>query len=201
MKAALDLTWKRLEPLARQVAPLLSYFALDWVEWDLVEWVMRVECETYRLGVLKARLENASLVQFDADRLGWCRLHPPLVQQYLQEEEEEIAVQTMGEDALRSAFVAGISEIASWMPDSPPTKEIEWFKLVRSHVQEVAEHHTVELEEEDITWSFIALSRFYEGQRLYQQAEDSPPAAVTSLHQFYNGASFEIQVHRSKARS
>lgn len=62
VKAALDLTWERLEPLAQRVARLLSYFALDWIEWDVVEGVMRrVEGETYELGELKARLENAAL--------------------------------------------------------------------------------------------------------------------------------------------
>ncbi|KAM3102462.1 tetratricopeptide repeat protein, partial [Phormidesmis sp. 146-12] len=171
VKAALDLTWETLEPEAQQVARLLSYFALDWIGWDLAEWVMqRVEGEAYELGGLKARLENASLVQFEQDRPGWCRLHP-LARQFLRE-EEAIAVQETGEDPFRSAFVSGMIAIASQMPGNPTTKKIKGFELVRSHIQEVAEHHTTEWEGDDLTWPFIALARFYEGQGLYRQAEE-----------------------------
>ena len=171
VKAAFELTWETLEPEAQQVARLLSYFALDWMEWDLVEGVMqRVEGEAYELGGLKGRLENASLVETEQDRLGWCRLHP-LVRQFLQA-EETIAVQVAGADPLRSAFVSGMIEIASEMPQSPTTKAIKGFEGVRSHVQEIADCHTTELEGDDLVWSFVALARFYEGQGLYRQAKD-----------------------------
>ncbi|MBD1846352.1 tetratricopeptide repeat protein [Cyanobacteria bacterium FACHB-63] len=171
VKAAFDLTWETLEPEARQVARLLSYFALDWIAWDLVEWVMRrVEGDEYELGGLKARLENSSLVQFEQDRLGWCRLHP-LVRQYLKE-EEAITVREAGEAPLRLAFVQGMIAIASEMPDNPPTKVINWFERVRSHSQEVAEQYTEGLEGNDLMWSFVALARFFKGQGLYRQAEE-----------------------------
>ncbi len=171
IKAAFDVTWETLEPEAQQVARLLSYFALDWIEWDLAEQMMqRVEGEAYELGGLKARLENASLVQFEPDAPGWCRLHP-LVRQYLRQ-EETIAVQQAGKAVLRSAFVERMIAIASQMPQNPPTKEIEWFGGVRSHVQEVAECYTDGLEGDDLLWSFAALARFYEGQGLYRQAEE-----------------------------
>ncbi|MCY6494591.1 tetratricopeptide repeat protein [Leptolyngbya sp. GGD] len=170
VKAAFDLTWETLEPEAQQVARLLSYFALDWIEWNLAERVMRrVEGDEYELGGLKAQLENASIVQFEPDRLGWCRLHP-LVRQYLKEEEASV-IQQAGEAVLHSAFVEGMIAISSRMPDNPPTKKINEFEGVRSHVQEVAEGYIEGLEGSDLTWSFIALARFYEGQGLYRQAE------------------------------
>ena len=170
VKAAFDLTWETLEPKAQRVARLLSYFALDWIEWDLAERVMqRVEDSAYELGELKARLENTSLVQFEPDRFGWCRLHP-LIRQYLKE-EEQIAVRSQEEAPLRSAFVEEMIAIASQMRDNAPTKQIEEFEGVRSHVQEVAEQYTEGLEGSDLTWSFVALARFYEGQGLYRQAE------------------------------
>ncbi|BAU15056.1 NB-ARC domain-containing protein [Leptolyngbya sp. NIES-3755] len=171
VKAAFDLTWETLEPEARQVARLLSYFALDWIQWDSVEWVMqRVEGEAYELGGLKARLENASLVQFEQDSPGWCRLHP-LVRQYLKE-EEAIAVREAGEALFRSAFVEGMTAIAKTMPYNPTTKDINGFEGVRSHIQEVAEQYTEGLEGRDLTCSFDALARFFEGQGLYRQAEE-----------------------------
>jgi tetratricopeptide (TPR) repeat protein len=177
VKAAFDLTWETLEPAAQQVARLLSYFALDWMEWDLVEWVMqRVEGDEYELGGLKARLENASLVQFERDRLGWCRLHP-LIRQYVQAIEQDI-VAAAGEAPLRSAFVEGMIAIARKMPQDPTTKDVNGFEGARSHVQEVAECHTAGLEGNDLVWSFVALARFHEGQGLYRQAEDWSTACL-----------------------
>ncbi|MEP0916341.1 tetratricopeptide repeat protein [Leptolyngbya sp. DQ-M1] len=170
VKAAFDLTWETLEPEAQRVARLLSYFALDWIEWDLAERVMRrVEGETYELGGLKARLENASLVQFEQEVPGWCRLHP-LIRQYLRE-EEAVVVREIGEAAFRSAFVEEMIVIASRMPHNPTTKDIERFEGVRPHLQEVAEQHTEGLQGDDLLWSFVSLARFYQGQGLYRQAE------------------------------
>lgn len=171
VKAAFDLTWETLEPEARQVARLLSYFAPDWIEWDVAESVMQgVEGEEYELGELKARLENTSLVQFEPDRLGWCRLHP-LIRQYLKE-EEKLAVQQTGEAPFRSAFAERMIAIARKMPQNPPTKVINWFEGVRSHIQEVAEQYTEGLDGNNLLWSFVSLARFYEGQGLYRQAEE-----------------------------
>jgi tetratricopeptide (TPR) repeat protein len=170
VKAAFDLTWDTLEPAAQPVAQLLSYFALDWIEWDVAEAVMqRVAGDEYELGGLKAQLENASLVQFERDRLGWCRLHP-LIRQYLQAIEQHV-VAAAGAAPLQSAFIAAMIERASQMPDNPPTKTIEGFAGVQSHVQEVADYYTAELEGNDLLWSFVALARFYKGQGLYRQAE------------------------------
>jgi len=170
VKAAFDLTWEALSVEARRVAQLLSYFALDWIEWELAEWVMqRVEGEAYQLGALKARLENASLVQIELDRLGWCRLHP-LVRQFLRE-EETIAVEATGDDALRAAFVAGMIAIARQMPRDPTTKDIEWFGVVRSHIQEVAERFLQPQTDNDFDWIYIGLARFYERQALFKDAE------------------------------
>ncbi|HEY9827477.1 MAG TPA: tetratricopeptide repeat protein [Stenomitos sp.] len=171
VKAAFDLTWDTLEPEAQKVARLLSYFALDWVAWDWVEAVMQqVEGETYTLGGLKARLENASLVQFEDERPGWCRLHP-LIRQYVQE-AEAAAVQALDAAPLRSAFTAAMLVGASQMPQNPTKNDIEGFQSILPHVQEMAECYTDGLAGEFLTWPFVALGRFYKGQGLYHQAKD-----------------------------
>jgi len=171
VRAAFELSWATLEPEAQQVARLLSYFALDWIEWDLAEQVMQVvEGEGYSFGSWKARLVNSSLVEVDPDRLGWCRLHP-LIQQFLREEEARF-VQTAGEAPLRSAFVSQMVAIAQQLPDNPSTKAVRWFEGVRAHIQQVVESHIETLGEGDRVWPFVALARFYEGQGLYSQAEE-----------------------------
>ncbi|MBW4540442.1 MAG: tetratricopeptide repeat protein [Myxacorys chilensis ATA2-1-KO14] len=170
VRAAFVLTWETLDADEQQVARLLSYFARDWISWNLAEWMMqRVEGEAYLLGERKARLENASIVQIEKDAPGVCRLHP-LIRQFLQEQEAE-AVKTVDEAPLRSAFVLVMSAIAGRMPHNPPTKDIEWFSGVRSHVQEVADHYTEGLEGGDLLWSFIGLAQFYAGQALFTEAE------------------------------
>jgi tetratricopeptide (TPR) repeat protein len=170
VKAAFNLTWKTMEADAQEVARLLSYFALDWIRWDLAERTMqRVKGGAYALGELKARIENASLVQIEKDAPSVCRLHP-LIRQFLQEQEAE-AAKTAGEAPLRSAFVSDMIVIASQLPYNPPTKDIDWFSEVRSHVQEVAERHTEGLEGDALVWSFVGLARFYAGQALFAQAE------------------------------
>ena len=186
VKAAFDLTWETLSAEARRVAQLLSYFALDWIEWDLAESMMhRVEGEAYRLGELKSRLENASLVQIELDRLGWCRLHP-LVRQFLQEEEKSDFEMT-GEDPLRSAFVSEMIMIASQIPDNPTTKDIAWFGAVRSHVQEVADQHTARLEENALLWPFAGLARFYVGQALFKDAESQYAECLALTQRLFEG--------------
>lgn len=193
VKAAFDLTWEALEPGARKVARLLSYFALDWIWWDIVEWMMqRVEGETYELGELKARLENASLVKFEQNLLGWCRLHP-LVRQYLKE-EESIVVRDEEDAPLRSAFVSEIILIASDMPQNPSTSKIRWFEPVRSHVQEVAEFYSTELDGKNLVCTFVALARFYHGQGLYPKEEEWYTKCLQFTTSFFNGDHADIAV-------
>ncbi|MEP0914202.1 tetratricopeptide repeat protein [Leptolyngbya sp. GB1-A1] len=170
VKAAFELTWATLEPQAQKVARLLSYFALDWIDWDLAQWVMQaVEGEDYTLGGWKARLVNASLIEIEPKQPQWCRLHP-LIQQFLQE-EEAIVVQEVGAAPLRGAFLKRMVAIARQMPTTPTTRDIEAFKGVIPHIRAIAEQHTAELEGSGLGWLFDALARFYEGQGLYAQAE------------------------------
>nr|WP_242036851.1 tetratricopeptide repeat protein [Leptolyngbya sp. FACHB-321] len=186
VKAAFALTWETLSAEARRVARLLSYFALDWIAWDWAEWIMQcVEGETYQLGALKAQLENASLVQIEWERLGWCRLHP-LVQQFLRD-EERIDVETTGDDALRAAFVAEMIEIASQLPDNPTTKELEGFGVVRSHVQEVAKRFLWPQADADFDWIYNGLARFYQGQALFKEAEAQYAECLALTQQLFQG--------------
>jgi hypothetical protein len=169
VKAAFDLTWQTLEAEAQRVERLLSYFALDWIDWNwVVTMLQRLEGDGYTSGGLKARLENASLVQFEEDRPGWCRLHP-LIWQYLRE-VEPVAAQELNAAVLYSAFVTKMVAFASQMPQTPTTKDIEWFQSVLLHVRAVAERFTEGLEGDKLTWPFIALGRFYNEQGLYRES-------------------------------
>lgn len=147
VRAAFDLTWETIEPEGKRVARLLSYFGLDWIPWELAERVMqRVEGEEYRFGKWKARLENASLVEFEPERIGDCRLHP-LIQSFLRDQPEE--------EEIRSAFVKEMIAIASEMPQDPTTNQVNQFKGLELHVQEISKRHIAELEEDDLVWASL----------------------------------------------
>ncbi|MBD2398549.1 MULTISPECIES: tetratricopeptide repeat protein [Leptolyngbya] len=179
VRAAFDLTWETIEPEGKRVARLLSYFGLDWVPWELAERVMqRVEGEEYRFGKWKARLENASLVEFEPERIGDCRLHP-LIQSFLRDQPEE--------EEIRSAFVKEMIAIAKTMPDNPTTKQVNQFKGLELHVQEISKRHIAELEEDDLLWAFVGLARFYEGQALFRDAESQYADCLAVTQRLFEG--------------
>ncbi|MBN8561666.1 MAG: tetratricopeptide repeat protein [Leptolyngbya sp. UWPOB_LEPTO1] len=179
VRAAFDLTWETIEPEGKRVARLLSYFGLDWVPWELAERVMqRVEGEEYRFGKWKARLENASLVEFEPERIGDCQLHP-LIQSFLRDQPEE--------EEIRSAFVKEMIAIASEMPDNPTTKQVNQFKGLELHVQEISKRYTAELEGDELLWAFIGLARFYKGQALFKDAESQYADCLAVTQRLFEG--------------
>nr|WP_277880435.1 tetratricopeptide repeat protein [Leptolyngbya sp. FACHB-1624] len=179
VRAAFDLTWETIEPEGKRVARLLSYFGLDWVPWELAERVMqRVEGEEYRFGKWKARLENASLVEFEPERIGDCRLHP-LIQSFLRDQPEE--------EEIRAAFVKEMIAIASEMPQNPTTKQVNQFKGLELHVQEISKRHIAELEEDDLLGAFVGLARFYKGQALFRDAESQYADCLAVTQRLFEG--------------
>ena len=170
VRAAFELTWQQLTEDSQTVARLLGLFAPDEIPWELAEQMMqRVKGEEYSIREAQTQLDNASVVQVEADALEVCRLHP-LIREFLRE-KQAIVVKTTEDRSLQDAFVSQLIAIASRMPQDPTTKHILAFALVRSHLQEVAEHYPEELQRDDLLWVFNGLARFYEGQGLLAQAE------------------------------
>jgi tetratricopeptide (TPR) repeat protein len=170
VRAAFELTWQLLTEESRTVARLLSLFAPDAIPWELVERMMqRVKGEEYEIQEARTQLENASVVQIVKENFEVCKLHP-LIREFLREKQATV-VETTEDRSLQDAFVSQLIDIARQMPHDPTTKDIVAFAPVRSHLQEVAEHYTEELQGDDLLWAFIGLARFYQGQGLLAQAE------------------------------
>ncbi len=170
IRAAFGLTWARLTPDLQQVARLLGYFALDAIPWAVVEAMMQqVEGEEYSIRAAQRDLDNASLVEVRQETLAVCRLHP-LIRQFVREQEAAVVAET-GDYRLRDAFTAHLLAIARQIPYNPPTaiiREVEWAK---AHLEELAEHWTAGLADDDLLGAFVGIAHFYSGQGLYAQAE------------------------------
>ncbi|KAM3098834.1 NB-ARC domain-containing protein [Phormidesmis sp. 146-12] len=191
VRAAFELTWKQLDEDSQVVARLLSLFAPDAIPWWLVEWIMqRVKGEEYLIRKARKRLDNASVVQISKENLEVCRLHT-LIQNFLAE-KHRIAAGTTGDQSLLNAFTSILVDIAAQIPCNPTSQQILIFIPIHSHLQEVAQHHTQELQGEDLLYLFSGLAQFYEGKGLYAEAKIWYEKCLEVIHSHYESGHADV---------
>ncbi|BAU11184.1 hypothetical protein LEP3755_16770 [Leptolyngbya sp. NIES-3755] len=176
--AAFELSWRELEEPAQEVAKLLSGFAVALIRWEWVEACWKEE-EERELEDLRDEALLGSHLLTRVER-GVYQLHPLLreffVSKMTREEREQI----------KTVVAMVMIEIARKIPQTPTLAMINAVTVAIPHLQLVAKN-LMELEsrrecsiseDEDLIWVFVGVSRFYEGQGLYADAE---PWFVASL--------------------
>ncbi|MBW4620374.1 MAG: tetratricopeptide repeat protein [Cyanosarcina radialis HA8281-LM2] len=165
--AAFELSWQELDAQAQQLGQLLSLFALAPIHWNLVEqcWAS-ADSETLEdlrdEGLLKLHL----LQKLQKVEAVFYQLHP-LIREFFLAKLEETETAT----DIKQAVCTVMAKAARQMPSTPLRQEIEKFKPIVPHLQEIATTQIDYLSDEDLIWALVGVARFYKGQGLYQQAE------------------------------
>ncbi|MEH1939657.1 MAG: tetratricopeptide repeat protein [Nostoc sp.] len=193
VKAAFALTWSELDSLAQQLGRFLSLFSPALILWDLVIWVAtgggEAENQEERqltwsedeLNAAKKQLYGRNLLQLVEERAGCYKIHA-LVRWFLQ---EELANSGETKSVLETTFAIAMIAKAQILPDSPTSKDIEFFKDVILHLEDIGKRLIAEIKEateaqtfftasvpnDKVLLIFVGIGRFYNGQGLYKLAE------------------------------
>jgi tetratricopeptide (TPR) repeat protein len=169
--AAFELSWQELNEDAQQLAKVLSLFALAEIPWVLVQQCLpqwdEEELEDLRdeklLGLHLLTRTNAEMYQ----------LHQLLREFFAAK------LSNAERKPLKTAFATTMIGVAKQIPQDPTLELIQVVTAVIPHMKETAEDlkklkSADELylqDEDDLSWAFIGIGRFYEGQGLYAEAE------------------------------
>ncbi len=164
VKAAFELSWLELTSRAQKLACLLSLFALTPISWSLVEQCLPDEDEEDLEDLRDTELIKLSLLRRTDNQTY--QLHE-LLHQYFQNKLQLIPEP----EKLKHQFCHGMVLEAQKMPQTPTRDHINKLKLSVPHLAESATELKQWLKNEDLVWPFVGLSRFYEGQGLYELAE------------------------------
>ncbi|OYE05584.1 tetratricopeptide repeat protein [Nostoc sp. 'Peltigera membranacea cyanobiont' 232] len=159
---AFALSWEKLDENARFVGCWLSLYALADIPFS-VEMIKDEETQELWEKAI-AELRKLHLIQRQSK--GIYRLHP-LIRQFFQMKLDE----SSEADKVKTNFTAQMLEVAKQIPQQPNREDIFNLTPHIPHLAEVATHLSQYLSDEDFTWPLTGLSRFYNGQGLYQQAE------------------------------
>jgi hypothetical protein len=171
VRDAFELSWQELDESAQLLAKLLSGFAAAAVRWEWVEACWQGEDEEELEELRDEKLLGLHLLT--RVESGVYQLHP-LLREFFAEKmtrEEQKGIQTR----VAQAMIA----VAKQIPQSPTLEMIGSVTPAIPHLQAVAED-LMKLksreecgipDDDNLTWVFAGIGRFYEGQGLYADAE------------------------------
>ena len=165
--AAFEFSWLKLDVKTQQVAELLSLFAPDVIPWGLVTSAcQRLNWKKADRNKAKKQLNKNYLIQSLEDRESSYKIHP-LIRQFLR---VKLNLTSSASD-LKQAFVAEMLSVAKTISDTPMIQDINLVSDAIPHLKEVAEQMISVVKDEYLTWAFVGITRFYQGQGLYALAE------------------------------
>ncbi|OUL32058.1 tetratricopeptide repeat protein [Nostoc sp. 106C] len=174
VKAAFELSWRELEDKTQLVGALLSLFAPNVIPWQLVEFSSELlNWAKTDVTEAKKQLYKRHLIQSLEDKNACYQIHP-LIREFLQGKFAQISLFAAGEELgvkFKQAFAAVIVAKAKEIPETPTREFIESVQDTIPHIQEVAQNLIHVVKDKDLTWVFVSLGRFYEGQGLYALEE------------------------------
>ncbi|MFN6558279.1 MAG: tetratricopeptide repeat protein [Nostoc sp. ChiSLP01] len=208
VKAAFALTWSELDSLAQQLGIFLSLFSPVQILWDLVLWVAgRGETENQEqrqltwseeeLNAAKKQLYKRNLLQLVEDSEGHYKIHA-LVRWFLQGQLAEAGEM---KSVLEITFATAMIAVAQILPDSPTSEQIEFFRDVVPHLEDLGNRLIAEIKEvkkaqiispasvpnDEVIWIFEGIGRFYEGQGLYKLAEPWGEECINVCQALFTG--------------
>ncbi|KAB8316014.1 tetratricopeptide repeat protein, partial [Tolypothrix campylonemoides VB511288] len=168
VQAAFELSWQELNNTDKQLACLLSLFALAPIPWELVEQCLpNVDAEELEES-RDDKLINLHLLQ--RKEKGIYQLHPLLREFFQAKLEDSFVLFSWGN--LPYAFAkAMIEEVAKKIPQNATREQITVISPAIPHLAEVAKNLIQYVSDEDLYWAFDGNALFYYGQGLYDQAK------------------------------
>ncbi|MBD6620317.1 tetratricopeptide repeat protein [Komarekiella sp. 'clone 1'] len=211
VKAAFALTWSELDPLAQQLGRFLSLFSPQLILWDLVLWVAtdggeedeegkeerQLTWSENELNEAKKQLYKRNLLQLVEEREGYYKIHA-LVRWFLQ---EQLAASGEMQSVLETTFATAMIAVAQILPNSPTSEQIESIKDVVPHLEDLGNRLIAEINQateeqiispasvpnDQVAWIFEGVTRFYQGQGLYQLAEPWSQECVNVCQALFTG--------------
>ncbi|MDY7006878.1 MAG: NB-ARC domain-containing protein [Cyanobacteriota bacterium] len=159
---AIALSWDRLDEKTQEIGLWLGLFALAPIRLSLDGIEDDEELEVWEIAL--GDLENLHLLK--GVESGVYSLHP-LVREFLQIKLREYPEV----DELKRGFVVAMLEATGQIPQSITLEQVEEIKVYIPHIEEVAEHLTEYLSDDDLIFPFIGLGKFYQDQGFYPQAQ------------------------------
>ena len=176
--AAFELSWKELNLEAQRLGCYLSLFAPELFDWSWVENALIEDSsdETStgfrKRDLLKSKrdLLKRNLLRMisnpQSPKEYQYQLHS-LIQQYFRVKLESLEQAEL----LKQKFTKPMIAIAQSIPNPPTQEDITRVALAIPHLSNVATDLIDYVENENFTWLFEGLGRFYQGQGIYNQAE------------------------------
>jgi tetratricopeptide (TPR) repeat protein len=163
VQAAIELSWQELDEGARELACLLSLFAPAPVPWVVVQDCLP-DRDSEELEDLRDELMELSLLKRNGG--GVYQLH-----QLLREFFREKLDSSEETDELRRAYCQVLVRVAQQIPNVPTREVVERVLPVIPHLAEVATTLFLWVEDENFSWPFVGLGKFYGGQGAFAQAQ------------------------------
>ena len=173
-------SWISLRDTTKQIAMLLSRFAPAEIPWkDVVEPTIKLlgwDDEAIKKG--RIQLNNLHLISIQGGKnIG---IHP-LLREYFRYQGDQ-----MGEEFVRSiqeSIAINMLTIAKSIPQAPTKDLLEKISVYIPHLHEVSEYmlNDIPNPDENLSWVFIGIARFYQGKGLYSLAEDPYKKCLISV--------------------
>ena len=161
---ALELSWRELSELERDLACLLGMFAAAPIPWALVE---KCFFEVDAKKLKKARnngLLHRSLLRRAGNHLY--QLHQ-IVQEFCR---VKLHKKDAEGDAIKDSFCGVLVEVAQSIEDNLTLTQANNVRETVVHLEELGSCWVESLSDEELIWPFVGLSRFYSGQGTYDLA-------------------------------
>ncbi|MEO0538792.1 MAG: tetratricopeptide repeat protein, partial [Cyanobacteria bacterium P01_A01_bin.123] len=167
--SAFELSWQDLSEDAQTLACVLSLFALAPIPWSRVEACLpNVDSEDLE-DRRDYQLCGFSLLQHVEEERY--QLHP-LIHRFIR-------TKLADDSPLISAYCGVMVKAAQEMDETPTLAQVAAWREMVPHVAEAAIQWVSRVSNEDLTWPFTGLGRFYQGQGVYAQAEVWRECCVT----------------------
>ncbi|MBW4508197.1 MAG: tetratricopeptide repeat protein [Scytonematopsis contorta HA4267-MV1] len=161
--ATFEFNWKALEPEAKQLACLLSLFALAPIPWYLVELAVNACGLNFDMQANRDVLTKYYILQKVEENVY--EIHEN-IKRILNNKLEELSFSAQ----LKRGFCQAIVAVAKTIDQRPTLQQILELSPAIPHIAEAATVYSHWLSDEDLICPFVANSRFYKGQGSYKQA-------------------------------
>lgn len=164
---SLLVSWEPLTKETKELAILLALMAPAVIPWKLVEccWDSEGASDTSSLLDAQAVLLRSNLLE--RQHPGMYKIHP-LVRQFLRLQGQQMPET---EQLYRERMAAVLAVIAGGMiPENITVEQVAAVEPFIPHLAEVAGNNPASLRDEQLSWPYSGLGRFYRGQGDYSRA-------------------------------
>ncbi|UJB73034.1 tetratricopeptide repeat protein (plasmid) [Acaryochloris sp. 'Moss Beach'] len=157
---ALELSWKNLEDPEKELACLLGMFAIAPIPWQYIESCLPNTPPRELTRARKKGLRKRNLLK--RVEQSTYQLHQ-IVQEFFRIKLNE---RTDKGESVKAAYCTAMVGVAQGINDSPTIDVIAGMRASIPHLEELT-RQWIDLSDDDLTWPYVGIGRFYKGQGNY----------------------------------